>query len=241
MATLRPPPFSSLFGEGFAGLELVRLAASWQSLGRLPRGSGRVLLGPGFSGDDYSMLPLRRFLRGLGYDARSWGLGRNRGDVPGLIDRLGDRIAATTDGSGAPVTLLGWSLGGYIAREAARERPAIAREAARERPAAVNRVITLGSPVIGGPRYTQLAPFYRLGGMDLTAVEAEIAARAEVPLEVPVHAVYSRRDGVVAWEACVDRREALAENIEVSATHFGLGVSAEVYRIIAERLARNGS
>jgi pimeloyl-ACP methyl ester carboxylesterase len=85
---------------------------------------------------------------------------------------------------GAPVRLIGWSLGGYLAREVAREHPH-----------AVQQVITLGSPVIGGPKYTAVAGAYRRRGVDLDAIEAEVAVRNELPLDTPITAIYSQSDG----------------------------------------------
>jgi hypothetical protein len=99
-------------------------------------------------------------------------------------------------------------------------------------------VITLGSPVVGGPKYTAVAGAYRRQGIDLDAIEAEVAARNRQPLETPVTAVYSRSDGVVAWQACIDRHARNVEHVEVETTHLGLGFSPDVFRIIAERLAR---
>lgn len=81
--------------------------------------------------------------------------------------------------------------------------------------------------------------FWTLLGEDLDAIEEELERRASKPLGAPVHALYSRLDGIVSWEACVDHREALTENIEVRTTHLGFGVSPDVYRIVAARLARD--
>jgi pimeloyl-ACP methyl ester carboxylesterase len=228
LTDLRPPPPLAMLAESLTGLEFARLALGWPALARLPRGTGRpVVVCPGFSADDASTLALRRCLRALGHDARGWGLGRNLGAVPELIPRLAERITALADAARDRVAVVGWSLGGYLAREVARERPH-----------AVRRVVTLGSPIVGGPKYTQLAGLYRARGVDLDALEAVVARRARERLHVPVTVLYSRLDGVVAWQACVDREEPLAENVEVRTTHFGFGFSPTVYRIVAERLAR---
>lgn len=230
MAISGRPPLWALFAEGFSGLEGLRLAAQWRSLTSLPGGSGAVLLCPGWQALELSMLPLQRYLMQLGYDPRPWGIGRNDGHVAELIPRLADRAAEEAARAGGPVVLLGWNLGGYVAREAARELPE-----------AVRRVITLGSPVVGGPKYTRAAPFHQWQGEDLDAIEEEVERRARKPMAVPVHALYSRLDGLVSWEACIDHREAMSENIEVRTTHCGFGVSPDVYRIVADRLARDGA
>jgi pimeloyl-ACP methyl ester carboxylesterase len=124
------------------------------------------------------------------------------------------------------VRVVGWSLGGVLARETARRRPEL-----------VERVVTLGSPVVGGPKYTLAASFYRRQGVDLDALEREIAELDATPIRVPITALYSRSDGVVAWRACIDRVSPHVEHVEVGGSHAGLGFRAEVYRIVAERLA----
>ena len=105
-------------------------------------------------------------------------------------------------------------------------------------PHQIRQVITLGSPVVGGPKYTAVAEAFSRRGLDLDEVEAEVAARNRQPLETPVTAVYSRSDGVVAWQACIDRHGSNVEHVEVETTHLGLGISPDVFEIIAERLAR---
>jgi len=142
---------------------------------------------------------------------------------------VGAGVAAAAAALGAPVALVGWSLGGYVAREIARDHPD-----------SVRRVVTLGSPVIGGPRYTTVARLASVQGWDLEEIEAWVEARKRVPLRVPVTALYSRRDAVVAWRACVDPEPgAPIEHVEVATTHLGFGFSAEVYRLVARRLARS--
>jgi hypothetical protein len=57
-----------------------------------------------------------------------------------------------------------------------------------------------------------------------------------VPIPVPLTAVYSRTDGIVAWEACLDRWNPGAEHVEVKTTHLGLVASPEVFRLLARKL-----
>jgi hypothetical protein len=73
--------------------------------------------------------------------------------------------------------------------------------------------------------------------MDMAAIEAEIELRNQISLRTPVTAIYSRADAVVAWEACIDQTGSDVEHVEVRTTHIGFGFSAEVYKIIAQRLA----
>ena len=98
-------------------------------------------------------------------------------------------------------------------------------------------MVTLGSPVVGGPKYTLTARAYRERGIDLDAIEALVDARESVPLRRPVTALYSRRDPVVSWQACIDERNGCVEHVEVRTTHLGFVVEPAVFRVVAERLA----
>lgn len=225
---IQAPNPIGLLAEARGLLELPNLLIRFPRLSKQPRGQGqRVLVLPGYGAGDASTAVLRAYVRFLGYQPRGWGLGRNTGEVPELLPRVGERLEELAREEGGPIGLIGWSLGGYLAREAARERPRAARQ-----------VITLGSPVVGGPKYTAVASAYRRRGVDLDAIEAEVAARNRQPLETPVTAVYSRSDGVVAWQACIDRHAQNVEHVEVETAHLGLGFSPAVFEIIAERLAR---
>jgi pimeloyl-ACP methyl ester carboxylesterase len=225
---LQAPNPIGLLGEARGLLELPNLLLRSRRLARQPRGRGEpVLVLPGFGAGDTSTAVLRAYVRYLGYRPRGWGLGRNTGDVPVLLERVVSRLDRIAAEEGQCVSLIGWSLGGVLAREAARERPAAARQ-----------VITLGSPVVGGPKYTAVAGFYRRQGIDLDAIEAEVEARNRQPFATPVTAIYSRSDGVVAWRACIDPYAPQVDHVEVEATHLGLGFSPRVYEIIAQRLAR---
>ena len=108
---------------------------------------------------------------------------------------------------------------------------------ARSRPDLVRQVITLGTPVVGGPKYTVFAHGLRDRGIDVDAMEAQVESRNRMSLTTPVTAIYSRADAVVTWEACIDRQASNVEHIEVGTSHLGLGFSPEVYLIIAQRLA----
>jgi pimeloyl-ACP methyl ester carboxylesterase len=225
---IQAPSPTGLLGQAWGLLELPRLLVQFPKLARQPRGRGqRVLVLPGYGAGDASTALLRAYVCFLGYQPRGWGLGRNDGEVPDLLPRVVERLEAVAREEGRSVGIIGWSLGGYLAREAARERPQAARQ-----------VITLGSPVVGGPKYTAVAGAYRLRGIDLDEIEAAVAERNRLPLATPVTAIYSRSDGVVAWQACIDRHAQNVEHVEVDTTHLGLGLSPEVFQIIAERLAR---
>ncbi len=218
-----------LFREAAVVAEFLRWSIAWPGMLGLPRGCGRtVVVLPGFGAGDASTIALRSFLRLLGHRPQGWGLGTNRGNAQQLLPQVTRVLCDAAEGAGEPVILVGWSLGGYLAREGARERPE-----------AVRRIVTMGSPVVGGPKYTAVAPYYRAQGIDLDRIEAAVRERDRVPLACPVTAIYSRRDGVVAWQACIDKVNPQVEHVEVRSTHVGLGFNPDVLSIVARRLAED--
>jgi esterase/lipase len=224
---LEPPPQLGVIREARGFLEFPRLLFRAVELATQPRGQGQpVLVLPGYGAGDGSTAILKNYLRWLGYDVSGWHLGRNSREVPDVLPRVLKRLFSMNRHAQERVRLIGWSFGGFIARELARERPDL-----------VHHVITLGTPVIGGPKYTVFAKKLRRIGVDLDAMEAEIASRDKIILQTPVTAIYSRADAMVAWQACIDRNGANVEHVEVSTTHVGFGFSPEVYKIIAQRLA----
>lgn len=222
-----PPNPMNIFLEARVPFEFGALLLSAPGLLRLPKGDGRpVLLLPGYMASPFSMWPLAQFLRRLNYTPLDWGLGRNRGKVDEDVARLCARLPALIR-KHSPVTLIGWSLGGVIARETARLNPDTVRE-----------VITMGTPVIGGPKYTTVGEvFARQEGLDLDDFEKEVHERNLLGLNQPLTCIYSRSDGVVSWEAARDIYNEHARNIEVTSSHVGLGFNASVWRIVGNTLA----
>ncbi len=226
-------PYTPRPAEALRELAVLRDAAvslrRMASLRNGARGVGQpALFVPGLRTGDGATAVFRRYLQRRGFRTYPWGLGTNRGHVKALMPALEARAETVVREVGSPVALVGTSLGGYLARELARDRPDLVR-----------RVVTLGAPVIGGPKYTQANVTYRRRGFDLDAMAAEVEARYQVPLNVPVTAIYSRGDGVVAWPACIDRRSPNVEHVEIASTHVGLTFHADALLITAERLARD--
>jgi pimeloyl-ACP methyl ester carboxylesterase len=185
-----------------------------------------VLVIPGMGVGDWTSRSLRRVLRAHGFDARGWGLGRHRPEVPRTLARLMPRLESLARESRRPVALVGWSLGGLVARELARLRPDL-----------VARVVTLGTPVVGGLRHTAIAGLFRLQGWDIDEIAELVDAANSVPLAVPVTAIWSRRDGIVAWQACVDTMTPGAVNLEAASCHWGLGIDPDIQEAVAAALA----
>jgi len=208
--------------------ELARGALHAPAALLAPRGANQcVLLLPGFNASDTSLWLLRKFLRYLGWRARGWGLGTNDGDAAALLPRVTEVVDRAAQRTGAPVHLVGWSMGGFLAREVARDRPDL-----------VAQVVTMGTPVVGGAKYTAVAPLFRRLGYDVEAIADECASRASRIIPRRITAIYSRRDGIVSWQACIDRDNPSVEHVHVGTTHFGFGFDLRVWRIVADRLAR---
>lgn len=224
-----PPRRLATLMELRAPLDWATLVLRAPQLACAPRGDRRpVMLLPGYKADEASMRPLKRYLRYLGYDAFDWGCGRNQGDVEGDIVLAGERCEALFADDPRRITLIGWSLGGVIAREVARLYEPTVRE-----------VITLGTPIVGGPKYTAVgARFAERANLNLDEFEIEVHERNSIGIKQPVTSIYSKLDGVVAWRASVDHYNEHARNIPVLSSHFGLGGNASVWRLIADTLAR---
>lgn len=197
------------------------------------KGDGHpVLVLPGLLASDRSTVALRAVLKKLGFDARPWKLGPNLGMR--TVGKNGEKLHARLDEihreSGAKISLLGWSLGGVLARLLATRAPQRIRQ-----------VITLGSPFAGDPRSTNAWKTYEwASGTKIDDRESRaLLAEIQSPSPVASTAIYSRGDGVCAWQACRDEVSgARRENIEVHGSHCGLGVNPSVLYAVADRLAQ---
>jgi pimeloyl-ACP methyl ester carboxylesterase len=224
---LRVPGRARRYLEVRALMEFFLLVPAAPILLSQNRGDGRqIMLLPGFLADDTSTWPLRHFLDYLGYEALPWNQGRNQGQPEADADRViaGLRSVRRPD---EPITLIGWSLGGVIAREVARRTPGIVRE-----------VITLGTPVEGGPKYTAAGRrFAKQQNIDLDAFERHVHEINQLGISCPLTVIYSHGDGIVDWRAAIDRYNPQARHERVVGSHLGLGVNPLVWRLIARTLS----
>ncbi len=204
---------------GVAALPWLRLA---------PRGDGHpVLVLPGLIASDVSTRLLRDFLARRGYDVHGWGLGRNYGPRAGVEEAMLATVDRLHAESGRKLSLIGQSLGG-----------AYARLLAAQRPDAVRSVITLGSPVRGHPRASNARRIYECTSGGKSASDARRRQQVTQTPLVPTTAIYSRSDGVVAWQDSVEPAGPHTESIEVVSSHVGMAVHPVVLYVIAERLAQ---
>ena len=183
------------------------------------KGDGRdIVIIPGFLASDRTTARLRKSLNATGYLAHGWGLGRNLGvntETLGKMDAQLDRM-----GLSRPVTLIGWSLGGLIAREYAKHAPT-----------RVAKVITLGSPFSGDPRANNAWRLYELiAGHSVDAPPIGTILNEKPP--VPTIAFWSRGDGVVAPASARGATGEADEHIELDCTHMAFVADPEAIEAI---------
>ena len=224
---LKPPSTLLLAMEGRAMLEWASFALAWPLLKAAPRGDGHpVLVLPGMCAGDNSTIPLRRFLTHLGYDAQPWGQGLNFGPRDHVIRGMVDQVRSMERQHGRKVSLVGWSLGG-----------AMAHALALRMPQRIRQVVTLGSPLSGHPKGTNVGKLFRLVS-GFHADDERLHALINGEPQVPTTSIMSKTDGIVNWRMSLARESKISENIEVSATHMGMGANPAVLWAIADRLAQ---
>ena len=225
----RPPSKALMFLEGRAIQELGAFVGALPLLSLAPRGDGHpVLVLPGLIASDVSTRPLRSFLNSKGYQVSGWQQGRNLGLREGVQDEMVDLLKRMNDISRRKVSLVGWSLGGLYARQLAKMMP--------ER---VRSVITLGSPFAGSPRSTNAWRVYEMAsGRRADEEDPRFGGSLSVPPPVPTTAIFSRTDGICAWQGCVEKTSAQSESIEVESSHCGMGHHPAVVYAVADRLAQ---
>ena len=217
---IRRPAYSALLRE------LWSLAAYHpappESAGLAFGGGHVVLVVPAFLMGDAATAPLRQFLARCGYRAFGWELGVNWGPTKRLLSDLRARLAELNALEGGPVSVVGISLGGVLARDLAHDRPD-----------QVRHVITLASP-FRLPTASTIEPLYRL--CSLFHSQSIDHARLAAPLPMPATAVFTRDDGVVAWQSCIAEHDA-GSAVEVVGSHMTICRNPDALHVVAKRLA----
>jgi triacylglycerol lipase len=242
LGDLRFPAIPPLWRESGAAREAAALLQSsvWRGAGVKP-GDGRpVLLIPGFLAGDGSMATMTRWLRATGYHTRRAGIRANVACSEHACARLEKRLEGFAEATGQRVVLIGQSRGGVFARALAVRRPEL-----------VSGIVTLGAPTVaqlrvhpvvlahvglvaalGTGRVPGMLTWRCLRGACCKRFREDLAG--DFPPEVGYVALYSRTDGIVDWRACLDPA---AEQIEVRASHVGMGLNASVYAEVGHALA----
>lgn len=192
---------------------------------RLPHGDGHVVLVlPAFLTGDWQTKSLRRFLRRCGFRAKGWGLGTNWGPTPRILDGLQRRLTELCAWQGGPVSLIGISLGGVLARNLAHSHPQN-----------VKQLITLASPW-RLPTASTIEPLVEIASR-FYSQDVDLA-RLRGPLPVPATSLYTRDDGIVAWQTCFAADAACDTEtaIEVGGAHVSIGCNPQALALVAQLL-----
>ena len=210
----------------------------------VPRADQPVVLVPGFMAGDGSLSLLSRRLRQEGYRTYRSQIHANVGCTVDASSLLEQRLEAVAQRRGGRVLVVGHSLGGMLARGLAVRRPDL-----------VAGIVTLGSPMLAPAAHhasltRSLEMLIRLGRAGVPGLMSEDCvagscarasfdeARSPMSEDVAFTAVYSKRDGIVDWRACVDP---LAVAVEVTASHTGLAFDPRVADVVVAALGRSAA
>ena len=200
-----------------------------------------VILVPGFMAGDGSLSLMARALRAQGLRTYRSHIHANIGCTANAAAQLESRLEAITLRRGTRVQVVGHSLGGMLARGVAVRRPDL-----------VSGIVTLGSPMLAPAAHhlvlswgvDTLVRLSRAGLPGLMAEDCVAGAcaresfdesRSPMPADVGFTAIYSKRDGIVDWRACIDP---LAVPVEVTASHLGMALDPRVIEHVAAALHR---
>jgi triacylglycerol lipase len=241
---LRPPGFvspglSAVLREGSLVAEAGRYAVRSAGECRNPRWPAArttgpddpVILIPGFLAGDGTLGLMARSLRRQGFRTYRSHIRANVRCTLDAAAQLEGRLESIALRRGGRVQIVGHSLGGMLARGLAVRRPDL-----------ISGVVTLGSPMLApGAHHASLARsvdvLVRLsragvpGLMSEDCVAGDCArqsfaeSRRPIPTSVAFTAIYSKRDGIVDWRACVDP---LAVGVEVTTSHIGMAFDPRV-------------
>ena len=222
----RRPSWAKLLREGPAALRLVAAQLRRYPRTRSPGAKRAIIVVPGFLTPDLATQPLRRALRADGHRTWGWGQGFNMGARRHKLEGLVDRIDRLADATGGKLVLIGWSLGGLYAREAAKLRSD-----------SVDAVITLGTPFSHGLRDNNAWKLYEaVNDHDVDHPPVKVAP-AQKPSMRTV-AIWSSEDGIVAPASASGTRDETDERIEVRCPHNELVSHPEALKAVLGALAR---
>lgn len=217
-------PALSLLAREAMSFAYMRTSAAFASAVALDvDGDGHaVMVLPGFMASDHTTSRLRRSLDNAGFRVHGWGLGRNKGITADIFERLDARIGVLN--CNVPLTLVGWSLGGLIAREYAKYAPE-----------KVAKVVTLGSPFSGDLRANNAWRIYEFVAghkVDSPPIKAVLSEKPPVP----TCAIWSARDGVVSKHSARGLRHESDHRIELDCTHMAFVARPDSIRAIARAI-----
>lgn len=197
-----------------------------------------ILLIPGFLAADATLYPFANWLRSRGHQVFFSGILANVDCPRRAVDRMGRTLSDLSAKTEGKLVVIGHSLGGIYARELGRRYPK-----------RVDQVILLGSPINephrhSNPYVKMLATLtQRMNGTncDCRGLTADLCGvNLDGPPEVRETLIYSKSDGIVDWESCLEKGP-LVEAIEVRSTHCGIPYNLDTMRIIRERIENDAN
>lgn len=215
------PALKHYFGEARIVTDWMRGRLSERRLAATYPGDGRaIIVIPGLFTSDARTAMLRRVLKRAGYRTYGWGLGRNMPIKADILERFGVRVNEIVTREGGPVTLIGWSLGGLIARAYANTSPD-----------QIAKVITLGSPFSDDPRANRAWPIYELVA-DHRVDAPPLAFDRSAKPPVPTTAIWSARDGIISVESARGLDHERDEEVEIRCGHFAMSTAPDALEAI---------
>lgn len=185
-----------------------------------------VLVIPGFTANDHSTLILRTALHSAGFKPYTWDHGTNLIASDRLLNSLLVRLELIYSETNTPVTIIGWSMGGYYARALAFMRPDL-----------VNSVITLGTPIKREIDVEALRGKYKKMGINIDDHKLDpktLENMKKTPI-VPYTSIFSKADFLTPVNESQEIETPISENIEVETGHFGMVCDPEALKIILNR------
>jgi len=215
-----------------------RWGASY-AVGGVSRTEDPVILVPGFMAGDATLRAMSRTLRRRGFRTYRSHIHANVGCTLTAAAELETRIESIAIKRDSRVRIVGHSLGGLLARGLAVRRPDL-----------ISGIVTMGSPMLApGAHHVLLSTgvdvLVRLSRAGVPGLMSEecvagscarqsfTESREPMPKDVSFTAIYSRRDGIVDWRACVDPE---ARAVEVTASHVGMALDPRVCDLVTEAL-----
>lgn len=201
--------------------------------GRLYQGCGQpAIVFPRQGTGPESTAALRSTLERAGFRPHDWGNGVDEGprgiSLERWLRKLEECLLDVFETSQAPVTLVGWGLSGIYARELAKRAHPLVRQ-----------VITLGTPFNTAADPQRRCKVVALLDSGPGRMPLSMRTRLRQCPPVPFTSLYSRDDGLVRWEQCVEKESTQSENIELAGVrHEELASHPKALEVITHRLAQ---
>jgi len=223
-----PPPLRHALGETRLIKDWIAARLTEDALAQSAPGDGRsILVLPGMFTSDRRTRVMRRVLAKAGYDVHGWEMGRHMPGGEEILERVDGRVSHICRDHGQPVTLVGWSLGGLVAREYAKRHPE-----------KVAGVVTLGSPFSGNPRSNRAWRLWEFAAKQKIEDSPFGHGLGDKP-PVDTTAIWSARDGIIPPPAARGLEHERDREIEVNSCHFAMACAPSPLVALRRTLREN--